>query len=222
MKTTMSSETKHTYDQVFQHPISHNLEWRHVQKMFEHLGEVEVEHNGNVKVTVAGHSAVFHSPSPSDIATADQVSVIRHLIKSAELEQPETGVHLLLVIDHKEAKIYLNELKDSKPETIKPLDNLGHHKHVHSAHDYSDHEEKPNHHEYFEAVAKDIEYAEKILVFGSGEGSSNTMDIFATWLKEYHPVIALKIVETVKIDLSHHSEGQLLAKAREIYGRKSS
>ena len=48
------------------------------------------------------------------------------------------------------------------------------------------------------------------------------MDIFATWLKEYHPVIALKIVETVKIDLSHHSEGQLLAKAREIYGRKSS
>ncbi len=216
----MNSNIQRIYDQVFQHPITHNLEWKDVRTLFESLGEVQDEKNSNVKVSIAGQTIVFDSPTHSDIISSDQINKIRHLITVASQDKGgEVGLHMLLVIDHKEAKVYQTEMKGAVPETIKPHNSLGHEGHVHSKHDFRDHIEKPNHKEYFEAVTSRLKDAEKILIFGDGEGSSNTMDLYVTWLTEHNKPLSQRILAAVKVDQSHMTEGQLLARAREIYAQ---
>jgi hypothetical protein len=217
----MNASTKRIYDQVFQHPMTHNLEWRDVRSLFETLGEVEAEHNGNQKVTIKGQSLMFHSPSNSDTLTSDQVSQVRHLLRRSETVVQTAHMHLLMVIDHSETRVFRTDLKEAEPETVTPQDTLGHQRHVHSAHDYSDHIEKPNHSAYFEAISKSLEGAEQILIFGSGSGSSSMMDLFAVWLREHHPALSDIVVSCMVVDESHLTEGQLLAKAREVYAEEN-
>jgi hypothetical protein len=217
---TMNSNIQRIYDQVFQHPMTHNLEWKDVRSLFESLGKVEDEKNSNVKVSLSGQVIVFDSPSHSDIVSPEQINKIRHLIRSVSVsDAKEEGLHMLLVIDHKEAKVFKTELKGAVPEMIKPHNSLGHESHVHSKHDYRDHIEKPDHNSYFEAVSNSLKDAEKVLIFGSGEGSSNTMDLYVAWLKDQHSPISDRILAAVKVDQSHMTEGQLLARAREIYSQ---
>jgi len=214
----MNSNIQRIFDQVFQHPMNHNLEWKDIRTLFESLGEVEDERNGNVKITLAANTTVFDSPKTTDTISPDQLNKIRYMLRSVSASGGvEDGLHMLLVIDHKEAKVYQTEMKGSVPETIKPHNSLGHKGHVHSKHDFRDHVEKPNHKEYFEAITSRLKDAEKILIFGDGEGSSNTMDLYVTWLTEHNKPLLRRILAAVKVDQSHMTEGQLLARAREIY-----
>lgn len=196
--------------------MTHNLEWRDIRALFETIGDVEVEHNGNLKVTMAGHAVVFHSPNDADTASPEQVNQIRHLLKDYKVgDGDETGPHLLVVMDHQEARVYRTMLKGSVPEQIAPFDPDGYKSHVRSAHPGQS--EQTNFDAYFREVAQSLHDAEKILIFGSGTGQSSAMDSFVAWLKEHHNQLSERIIDTVTVDQSHLTEGQLLAKAREIY-----
>ena len=131
----MTTNIQRTYDQVFQEPMTHKLEWTDVRTMFESLGNVEDQHNGNVTVTMSGRSTVFDSPTNADLTSADQVAKIRHLLKGPADSSHGGGSHMLLSINHKEAKIYRTEMKGSTPERVVPHHGLGHSTHVHSNHD---------------------------------------------------------------------------------------
>ncbi|MBC8064186.1 MAG: hypothetical protein H7Y17_05105 [Chlorobia bacterium] len=216
----MNTKTKRTYDQVFQHPITHNLEWRDIRALFETIGDVEDEHNGNLKVTLGGHAVVFQSPRANDVASVDQVNQIRHLLESSGTKKSkDVGPQLLLVIDHQEARIFRTDSGGSIPEKVIPYDPDGHRGHVHSAHDFRDHNEQPNHDAYFEVISENLKDAEKILIFGSGVGSSSAMDLFVAWLPEHHQKLSDRVIGAVIVDQSHLTEGQLLAKAKEIYSQ---
>ena len=128
-----------------------------------------------------------------------------------------TGLHLLVVIDHHEAKVYSTEVLGAVPERIKPYDPTGHGRHLHSFNEWSDGKSQPEKKSFYDAVAKTLRPAEQILLFGSGTGKSNAMDHLLTDLKQHHADIAAKVVGSVTIDASHTTEGQLLAKAREFY-----
>jgi len=52
MTKHLHASSQRTYEQIFQHPITQNLERRDIRTLFKELGEVEDEHNGNMKVTV--------------------------------------------------------------------------------------------------------------------------------------------------------------------------
>jgi hypothetical protein len=146
------------------------------------------------------------------------VSQLRHLIGDAKTDtSPEDGKHLLLLINHQEAFIFHTELKNSVPEKIMPFDPDGHKRHVHSAHDYAGPAEHPNYDAYYEAIAESLKDAEKLLIFGSGSGSSNAMDLFVTWLREARPKLAERVIGAVTVNESHMSEAEILAKARDIY-----
>jgi hypothetical protein len=216
----LNAKTQRTYDQVFQHPITHNLDWRDIRAMFESLGMVEQEHNGNLKVTLHDHVVVFQSPNESKAASADQVSLIRHLLETHTARKPDgSAPHLLVVIDRSEARIYHTEIVDSVPERVVPYDPLGNKGHVHSSHAQPGHKAIPHDEAYYEGIAKCLADAEQILVFGSGEGSSSAADAFVGWLKVHHQNLADRIMGSVKVDQGHCTEGQLLAEARTIYGR---
>src|SRR5438874_6501197 len=63
---TMLGSHQTTYDAVFQHPISRNLQWRDLRSMLESLADVVVENNGNLKFTRNGQTLTVHPPRRKD------------------------------------------------------------------------------------------------------------------------------------------------------------
>jgi hypothetical protein len=86
--TPLSSAHRRTFDRIFQHPISHNLEWRDVHALLGEWGEVEKEHNGNLKVTRNGQMLVLHQTSQKDVAEMDEVMALRHFLEKSEAALP--------------------------------------------------------------------------------------------------------------------------------------
>jgi hypothetical protein len=198
--------------------MTHNLEWRDIEALFMALGEVEHEHNGNLRVTVGGHSVVFHSPNVTDIATSEQVSQIRHFLHlTGSVKAKEAKSQVLVVMDHQSTRIFHTEERDAVADVIRPEDPKGHEGRVHSAHEFVDHNGRPHRESYFAAIAKSLAETTNILIFGSGTGSSSEMTIFMDWLKDHEPRIGEHVVGTVVVDGSHMTTNELLAKAREIY-----
>ena len=66
-------------------------------------------------------------------------------------------------------------------------------------------------------MAKALQTAGRLVIFGTGTGNSNEMDQFITWLKHHHPELAKKILGSMVVDENHLTEDQLLGKAREFY-----
>jgi hypothetical protein len=136
----------------------------------------------------------------------------------ARTDDPKTAAHLLVVLDHHEARVYRTEVHGSVPMSIVPYDPHGFGKHLHSAHEWTDGKRPPERKSYYEAVAKTLRGADQILMFGSGTGRSSAMDQLLADLKDHHPDVAEKIIGSVIVDAHHTTEGQLLAKARDFYG----
>ena len=218
MQQKMRAKAQRTYDMLFQHPITHNLEWRDVKSLFEEVGEFEQQHNGNVKLTVMGQMAVVQSPSLTSNATAADVEKLRHMFETANCTSDlSSEVHVLVVVDHKEAKIFHLEVKDSTPTKIVPYDPFGHRNHVHSPHDYAGNSEHPDHSGYYEKISESLDTASNILIFGAGHGSSSAKDEFIEWLKKHKPTLAQKVIGQEVVDSSHLTDAHLLAKAKELY-----
>ena len=133
------------------------------------------------------------------------------------MAKTDAARHLLVVIDHQEAKVYRTEVHGAVPERILPFDPHGYGKHLHSAHEWTDGKRQPERKSFYEAIAKTLRGAEQVLLFGSGTGRSSAMDQLLADLKDHHPDVAEKIIGTVIVDAHHTTEGQLLAKAREFY-----
>jgi hypothetical protein len=209
-----------TYNTIFQHPVSHNLDWRNVRALFEHLGEVVEQPNGNLKVTRNGQFLVLHPPRTKDVAETDEIMALRHFLERSETIAPGTNgkeAHWLLVIDHREARLFRSEMHGVIPQQILPHKPDDYFRHAHNSKDFSKGQEKPDPNNFFEPVAKALQAAGPILIFGAGTGTSSEMDQFIAWAKIYYPEVAKRIIGSLVVDGHHLTERQLLAKAREFY-----
>jgi hypothetical protein len=212
-----------TYDRIFQHPISHNLEWQDVRSLLAKLGEVVQEHNGNLAVTRNGQSLVLHAPRTKDVAEMDEVMTLRHFLQRSEkAESPAAAkeIHWLVVIDHHEARIFHAEIVGAVPQRVLPHGGGEHFRHAQDSKTTSRGQEKPDPNTFFGPVAKALQPSGPILVFGSGTGTSSEMEQFATWARAHRPDVAQRIIGSITVDEHHLSEGQLLEKAREFYAAR--
>jgi hypothetical protein len=133
------------------------------------------------------------------------------------LDEREAAPHLLVVIDHQEARVYLTEVQGAVPVRIVPYDPHGHGRHLHSAQEWTDGKRQPERKSFYEAVARTLRGAEQVLLFGSGTGRSSAMEQFLADLRDHHPDVAEKIIGSVVVDAHHTTVDQLLAQAREFY-----
>lgn len=214
-----------THDMIFQHPIARNLEWRDLRSMLGALSDFVEEHDENVKFTRNGQTLVVHPPRRKDFSDVRELMNIRHFLDRSSTPAAEAvveGAHLLVVIDHRLARIYKIELHGSLPRRILPFDRNGSGRHLHYVENDSNGQRKPEQRSFYEAIAKTLGSAENILVFGSGTGASSAMDQLLAELRQHIENIARRIVRTVVVDEQHLSEGQLLAKAREFYEKIAS
>jgi hypothetical protein len=124
---------------------------------------------------------------------------------------------MLVVIDHRQARVYRTELHGSVPQRITPYDPGDFGRHLHEVQDDTNGQRKPERRSFYEAVARTLRHAEKVLLFGSGTGASSAMAQLLIELKHHHPEVARHIVGSITLDHQHLTEGQLLARAREFY-----
>lgn len=90
MKTTtpLTGAHQRTFDRIFQHPISHNLEWRDVHALLEEMGDVAKEHNGSLKVTRNNQILILHPTSKKDVTEMDEIMKLRHFLERSEATPP--------------------------------------------------------------------------------------------------------------------------------------
>jgi hypothetical protein len=227
MEHHLTHAHQHTYDAVFRHPAARNLPWQEVRSLLTALADDVVEEpNGNLKVSRGGQTLVLHPERTKDVADVDDLMEIRHFLQrsaagaAAAPAEPgaAAGMHLLVVIDHREARVYRAELRGSVPERIVPYDPHGAGRYLHYVQDDdTSGQRKPEPREFYEAIARAIRGAEKVLLFGGGTGASSAMDQLVAQLERHHPDLAGRIAGAVVVDERHLTEGQLLAQARQFY-----
>ena len=220
MKPVLSPAHQNTYDAIVRHPASHSLQWRDVRSLLGALADVVEEPNGSVRATLNGKILVLHPDRHKDVRTDAQLKDLRGFLEhSGEASAPAMadGVDLLVVIDHRQARVYRTELRGSVPERIVPYDPDNAGRHLHYVQDDSNGQRGPEPMSFYEAVAKALRGAERVLVFGGGTGASIAMKQLLAELKLHHKDLAARVVGSVVVDEHHLSEGQLLAKAREFY-----
>src|SRR5271166_5359671 len=75
----LNNRHRDTLLQIFQHPTSHNIEWRAVLSLLEAVGSVEQRHDGKYLVRVGAESEVFTPPKHKDIGIQEVLDLRRML-----------------------------------------------------------------------------------------------------------------------------------------------
>jgi hypothetical protein len=75
----LGNHHRNTLRQIFEHPVSHNIEWRAVISLLEAVGPVAKHHNGKLAVTVGAQSAVFDPRAQKDVDEQTVVDLRRML-----------------------------------------------------------------------------------------------------------------------------------------------
>jgi hypothetical protein len=86
----LSNHHRATLRQLFEHPVSHNIEWRAVISLLEATGSVARHHNGKLAVTVGAQHAAFDPQGQKDL---DEQAVIdlRRMLAAAGYGTGATG-----------------------------------------------------------------------------------------------------------------------------------
>jgi hypothetical protein len=73
---------------IFQHPVSHNLDWHQVVRLLSSLGTIDEHPDGRVTARINDQEAVLHRPRHKDINSIDEVMLIRHFLERAGISPP--------------------------------------------------------------------------------------------------------------------------------------
>jgi hypothetical protein len=78
----LSNHHRTTLGQIFQHPVSHNIEWRSVVSLLETLGSVTEHHDGKLAVTLGSQTEYLDPPAHKDV-DAQMVVDLRRMLGEA-------------------------------------------------------------------------------------------------------------------------------------------
>ena len=81
----LDNHHRNTLRQIFQHPVSHNIEWHAVTSLLEAIGTVDVHSDGQVAVSVGSERAFLQHPTGKDI-DEQMVLDLRRLLSKAGYE----------------------------------------------------------------------------------------------------------------------------------------
>jgi hypothetical protein len=85
----LANHHRTTLRQLFQHPVSHNIEWRAVLSLLEAVGSVAERHDGKVALTVGSETEYFDPPAHKDVDTQTVVDLRRMLSAAGYGAEPE-------------------------------------------------------------------------------------------------------------------------------------
>jgi thiamine biosynthesis lipoprotein ApbE len=86
----LSSNHRDTLSRIFEHPVSHNIEWQAVLSLLRQVGTVDQEHDGSYHVTLGDETETFHRPRDKDVSS-QQVVDLRRMLRNAGYGPEDTG-----------------------------------------------------------------------------------------------------------------------------------
>jgi hypothetical protein len=86
----LNNHHRDTLTKIFEHPVSHNIEWRSVLSLLEVTGSVEERHDGKFVVTLGTETEVLERPKHKDI-DAQEVVDLRRMLRNAGYGPPANG-----------------------------------------------------------------------------------------------------------------------------------
>jgi hypothetical protein len=86
----LSSNHRDTLARIFEHPLSHNIEWQAVLSLLQQVGAVDEEHDGSYHVTLGNETETFHRPKDKDVSS-QQVVDLRRMLRNAGYGPDEAG-----------------------------------------------------------------------------------------------------------------------------------
>jgi hypothetical protein len=216
--STLTGALLRTYNTILQEQDSHNVGWQEIHALLQQLAQVSDETNGDLKVTRHGQIMVLHAPRKKNAFEPNEILALRHFLERSEMPAPETNgrdPHMLLVIDHHEARLFRSEVNGGIPHQILP----------HTPNDFFWHAQNPENsskgnetrtvNDFFKHVAEALQAAGQILIFGTD--TSKEIDRFIAWLNLHCPEIAGRIIGSLVVEVDLLDEGRLLEKAQEFY-----
>ena len=84
--TEVHGDHRATLEKILRHPAGGNIEWRQVRSLLEALGATTEEHNGKLKVTLAGETEVLQPPHGKDI-DRQMIVDLRRMLRHAGLDK---------------------------------------------------------------------------------------------------------------------------------------
>ena len=75
----LSNHHRATLRQIFQHPVSHNIEWRSVLSLLEAVGSVTENRDGKVSVAIGAETEFLDPPVHKDVDVQMVVDLRRML-----------------------------------------------------------------------------------------------------------------------------------------------
>ncbi len=78
----LNSHQRDTLAQIFNHPLSHNIEWHAVLSLLQAVATVQETHKGHVMAIIGDESETFDPQREKDI-DADQLTNLRRLLRKA-------------------------------------------------------------------------------------------------------------------------------------------
>ena len=78
----LSNHHRNTLRQIFEHPVSHNIEWRAVVSLLDAVGTTVEQPGGKLDVTVGSQKEFIEPPSGKDLDT-QTVLDLRRMLGSA-------------------------------------------------------------------------------------------------------------------------------------------
>ena len=78
----LNGHHRETLHQIFQHPTSHNIQWRAVLSLLETVGSIDRQTDGRFLVTLGADTETFEPPRNKDIGT-QQVVDLRRMLTNA-------------------------------------------------------------------------------------------------------------------------------------------
>jgi hypothetical protein len=87
----LSNHHRNTLRQIFQHPVSHNIEWRAVLSLLDAVGLDVAQSGTKVAVTVGNQTEFFDPPADKDIDVQTVLDLRRLLANAGYGAAGETG-----------------------------------------------------------------------------------------------------------------------------------
>jgi hypothetical protein len=78
----LDNRHRDTLNEIFRHPVSHNIEWRAVLSLLEAVGTVTVRHDGKVAAQIGPDKEFLEPPAGKDI-DEQMVVDLRRMLSSA-------------------------------------------------------------------------------------------------------------------------------------------
>jgi hypothetical protein len=78
----LDNRHRDTLRKIFEHPVSHNIDWRAVVSLLEAVGTVDVRHDGKVAVKIGSEREFLEPPAGKDIDEQMVVDLRRMLSKA--------------------------------------------------------------------------------------------------------------------------------------------